>query len=94
VVVRASVAALDMVSFPKRPPAPDAPFAASIPALTPTDRGAPAVLAGTLAAAEALHAIVRDGLRAGSRADAPLPIRHLRLPLDGGEPLAQVVGAR
>jgi len=98
VVVRASFSALDMVSFPKRPPAPDAPFAASIPALTPTDRGAPAVLAGTLAAAEALHAIIRaegrgDG-RAEARGDAPLPIRHLRLPLDGGEPLAQVVGAR
>jgi hypothetical protein len=94
VVVRANFAALDMVSFPKRPPAPDAPFATSIPALTPTDKGAPAVLAGTLAAAEALHAIVRAGSRADTDDDGPLPIRHLRLPLDGGEPLAQVVGAR
>jgi hypothetical protein len=89
VVLRASATALDLVSFPKRPPAPDAPFAASIPAQTPTAGGAPAVAAGALAAAEALHAIVR----ASGPAATPLPIRHLRLPFDGGDPLVQVVGA-
>jgi hypothetical protein len=87
VVVRAEATAIDVVSFPERPPAPDAPFAASIPARTPTDGGAPGVLAGVLAAAETLHALLRGS-------DDGVPIRHVRLPLDGGDPLAQVVGAR
>jgi hypothetical protein len=86
VVVRGEPTAIDLVSFPERPPAPDAPFATSIPAHTPTDAGPAAVLAGTLAAAEALHVLVRgDGL---------VPIRHLRLPLDESEPLTQVIGAQ
>ena len=48
---------------------------------------ASAVLAGTLAAAEALHVIVRE-------ASGPFTprIRHLRLPLDGREPLVQEIG--
>ncbi len=44
------------------------------------------MLAGTLAAAEALHVLVRG--------DDVVPIRHLRLPLDEGDPLTQVIGAR
>jgi hypothetical protein len=86
VVVRAETTALDMVSFPEQPPAPDAPFAASIPARTPTDGGAAAVAAGALAAAEAVHILLRG--------QTAVPIRHLRLPLDGGDPLSQVIGAR
>jgi hypothetical protein len=92
VVVRAAIGAVDLVSFPERPPAPDAPFAASIPARTPSDAGAAAVLAGVLAAAEAMHALVRGGEAA--EAIPSVPIRHLRLPLDGGDPVAQVIGAR
>jgi len=50
--------------------------------------GAADVVAGTLAAAEALVRIARvDGGVDGGR------IRHLRLPLDGGAPVAQELGA-
>jgi hypothetical protein len=45
------------------------------------------VAAGALAAAEALQVL------AGAEG-APGFARHLRLPLDGGEPIAQEIGAR
>lgn len=91
VAVRAQHDGVDMVSFPRRPPAPDATIAAPVAAAAPPDDGPAAVLAGTMAAAEALWILVR-GAEAG---DSPLPapsIRHLRLPLDGREPLAQEIG--
>ncbi len=47
------------------------------------------LLAGTLAAAEALQAIVREA--AGPFTPS---VRHLRLPLDGREPLVQEIGQR
>ena len=84
VVVRATSDFVDLVSFPRRAPAPDASLEVPSSHATPTDRGAAAVLAGTLAAAEALTSLARG--------DAPA--RHLRLPLDGGAPLAQQIGAR
>jgi hypothetical protein len=90
IAVRAQRDAVDMISFSGRAPSPaarpDVPFQA---AATPTENEASAVLAGTLAAAEALHVIVREG----SGPFAP-SIRHLRLPLDGREPLVQEIGAR
>jgi hypothetical protein len=90
IAVRAQRDAVDMVSFSGRAPATGArgavPFQA---AATPAEDDASAVLAGTLAAAEALHVIVREG--AGPFSPS---IRHMRLPLDGREPLVQEIGAR
>jgi sulfur-carrier protein adenylyltransferase/sulfurtransferase len=88
IFVRATPEAVDMVSFSGRAPSADAraevPFKAA--ATKPASDGS-AVLAGTLAAAEALQAIVRE-------AAGPFKprIRHLRLPLDGREPLVQEIG--
>jgi hypothetical protein len=90
IAVRATPEAVDMVAFSGRAPSPEArpgtPFQA---ASTPSSDDASAVLAGTLAAAEALHAIVREA----SGPFAPR-IRHVRLPLDGREPLVQDIGQR
>jgi hypothetical protein len=88
IFVRATAEAVDMVSFSGRAPSPGArptvPFQA---AATPAANDASAVLAGTLAAAEALHVIVRE-----SSGPFEPRIRHLRLPLDGREPLVQEIG--
>jgi len=88
IAVRATPEAVDMVAFSGRAPASEArgevPFRA---ASTPSSDGASAVLAGALAAAEALHAIVREA----SGPFAP-GTRHVRLPLDGREPLVQAIG--
>ena len=87
IFVRATPDAVDMVSFSGRVPASDArgdvPFKA---AGTPAAGDAQAVLAGTLAAAEALHVIVRE-------ASGPFSpqVKHVRLPLDGREPLVQEI---
>jgi hypothetical protein len=88
VAARATPDAVDLVVFSGRVPSPDAradvPFKA---AETPAANDASAVLAGTLAAAEALQMIVRE-------ASGPFTpsIRHLRLPLDGRDPLVQELG--
>jgi hypothetical protein len=88
IFVRATGDAVDLVVFSGRVPSPDAradvPFQA---AETPAANDASAVVAGTLAAAEALQMIVRD-------ASGPFTpsIRHLRLPLDGRDPLMQEIG--
>lgn len=88
IFVRATATEVDLVSFSGRVPSPDAPPSIPFKAAAPTTDGAAAVLAGTLAATEALHVIVRE-------ASGPFPqkIRHLRLPLDGREPLVQEIGA-
>ena len=57
-------------------------------AAAPAEDGAAGVLAGTLAAAEALHALIAEP-GAGSTT-----VKHLRLPLDGREPLRQEIPAR
>ena len=88
IFVRATADAVDMVSFSGRVPSADAraetPFTA---AGTPTANDGSAVLAGTLAAAEALQLIVRE-----SSGPFSPRIRHMRLPLDGREPLVQEIG--
>ena len=88
IFVRATRDAVDMVAFSGRVPSPDAradvPFQA---AATPTEEAATAVLAGTLAASEALQMIVRE-----SSGPFTPQIRHLRLPLDGREPIVQQIG--
>jgi len=89
IVARATPAQVDVISFPRRAPAPDASM--EIPpqaAASSAPGGAADVVAGTLAAAEALVRLARvDGHVDGGR------IRHLRLPLDGGAPLSQELGA-
>jgi hypothetical protein len=88
IFVRATATEVDLVSFSGRVPSPDAQANVPFKAAAPATNAASAVLAGTLAAAEALHVIVRE-------ASGPFPqkIRHLRLPLDGREPLVQEIGA-
>jgi len=89
IAVRAQADVVDLVSFARRPPTPDATATAPFVAAAPSDTGPAAVLAGALAAAEALQVLVRAG--------DPSPtsrIRHMRLPLDGREPLAQEIGHR
>jgi hypothetical protein len=87
IYVRATATEVDLVSFSGRAPSPDAPVPVPFNAAAPATNEASAVLAGTLAAAEALHVLVRE-------ASGPFPqkIRHLRLPLDGREPLVQEIG--
>ena len=90
--MRASGDVVDVLSFP-RAAADQAPAASDGPgipfkAAAPGDDGAASVLAGTLAAAEALHVLISEP-GAGSKV-----VKHLRLPLDGREPLRQEIPAR
>jgi hypothetical protein len=89
VVVRGGADLVDLVSTPRRPPAPDAALDVAPRAAARPDDGAAAVLAGALAAAEALQLLAGAPRPAG-----PTTMRHLRLPLDGRDPLAQEIGAR
>jgi hypothetical protein len=88
IVARATPGQIDVISFPRRAPVPDASLEVPPQAAAPAPPGAADLVAGTLAAAEALVRIAGvDGHTDGGR------IRHLRLPLDGGAPLAQELGA-
>jgi hypothetical protein len=88
IVARATPAQVDVISFPRRAPAPEASLEVPPQAAASSAPGAADVVAGTLAAAEALVRIAGvDGHVADGR------IRHLRLPFDGGAPLAQELGA-
>ncbi len=83
VVMRTGVGGIDLIAFRRQGPCPHAPLDFSrAPAVSAvaTDEAA-AVLAGTLAATEALWILAHP--------EAPPRARHLRLPLDGGSPLAQ-----
>ncbi|HVV48418.1 MAG TPA: ThiF family adenylyltransferase [Polyangia bacterium] len=86
VVARATPAQVDLLSFPRRAPAPDASLEVPPQAAAASAPGAAEVVAGTLAAAEALVRL------AGADGDIGRT-RHLRLPLDGGAPVAQEIGA-
>ena len=88
IVARATPAQVDVISFPRRAPAPDASLEAPPQTAASSAPGAAEVVAGTLAAAEALVRLAG----VGSQVDGGR-IRHLRLPLDGGAPLAQELGA-
>ena len=83
VVVRAQADLVDLLSFPRRPPAVEAPLDTPAVRAPRARNGAAAVVAGALAAAEALHVLV-------GRAPRPAA-RHLRIPLDGEAPLAQEI---
>jgi molybdopterin/thiamine biosynthesis adenylyltransferase len=79
----------ELISFRRQGPCPHAALDVPIQADPATGAiggaaGAAAVVAGTLAAAEALHALLRTG---GGAARA----RHLAVPLSGGEPRAQEI---
>ncbi|HLK93787.1 MAG TPA: ThiF family adenylyltransferase [Polyangia bacterium] len=85
VVARATPEQVDLISFPRRAPAPQTSLDVPAQAAAPGAPGAADVVAGTLAAAEALVRI------AGVDGDIGR-VRHLRLPLDGGAPVAQELG--
>ncbi len=89
VVARAEPDRVDLLSFPRRAPDPGAELdVRARPAHAAAD-GATGVLAGTLAAAEALATLVRHDAEQRTRS-----ARHLRLPVDGGGPLAQDIPRR
>jgi hypothetical protein len=71
----------DVVSFRQHGPCPHAPLDVPRVAAVPLPEGAASVVAGALAAAEALHVLV--GRASAARA------RLLRVPLDGGDAVAQ-----
>jgi hypothetical protein len=85
VVARATPGQVDVLSFPRRAPAPAASLEVPRQRAAATTSGAADVVAGTLAAAEALVRIAPVDGDIGR-------VRHLRLPLDGGTPVAQELG--
>jgi hypothetical protein len=89
VVARAEADRVDLVAFPRRPPDPGAEIDIRARPSQRAADGPTGVLAGALAAAEALAALVRDVDTSSGRSK-----RHLRLPVDGGEPIAQDIGQR
>jgi len=87
IVLRDDEAAADVVSFRAHGPCPHAPLDVPVLAAVPRPEGAASVVAGTLAASEALHVLLAHEASA-SRARAGRA-RHLRVPLDGGDATAQ-----
>jgi hypothetical protein len=84
IVLRGDEDAADVVSFRAHGPCPHAPLDVAPLAVIPLPDGAASVVAGTLAAAEALHVLLGGETPARSgRA------RHLRVPLDGRDAMAQ-----
>jgi hypothetical protein len=81
VVARGRAGGVDVISFREHGPCPHAALDVPEHAAEPVSAGAEAVLAGTLAAAEAAWRLARP---------EPPRARHLRLGADG-EPLAQVI---
>ncbi len=89
VVARAEPDRVDLIAFPRRPPDPDAEIDVRARPSQRAADGPTGVLAGALAAAEALAALVRDDSTSPGRGK-----RHLRLPVDGGQAIAQDIGGR
>ena len=85
VVLRGDEATADVVSFRAHGPCPHAPLDVPPVATVPPPEGPASVVAGTLAASEALHVLVGHGTIAARAGRA----RHLRVPLDGREATAQ-----
>jgi len=75
----------DVVSFRRHGPCPHTPLDVPSRAATTGSDGPAAVVAGTVAAAEALWVLGAEGDPAQPRA------RHLRLPLDGGDAVAEEI---
>jgi hypothetical protein len=89
VVARAEPDHVDLLAFPRRPPDPGADVDIRARRAARHPDGATGVLAGALAAAEALATLVRDENSSSGRGK-----RHLRLPVDGGDAIAQDIGGR
>ena len=89
VVTRAEPDRVDLVAFSRRPPDPGAQIDLRARPSQRAADGPTGVLAGALAAAEALAALVRESGASSARGK-----RHLRLPVDGGEAIAQDIGGR
>jgi hypothetical protein len=83
VIARAQAEAVDVIAFRQHGPCPHAALDVPARPADPNDGGAAAILAGTLAATEALWILATPG--------TPPRARHLRLPLDGGEPQTQEI---
>jgi hypothetical protein len=86
ITMRANVddATVDILSFRKHGPCPHAPLDVPVLAAVAIPDGAASVVAGTAAAAEALHLLIGD-------AQSTARARHLRLPLDGGDATTQEI---
>jgi hypothetical protein len=85
IIVRGTAERVDVVSFPRRAPNDAASLDVPARAAELTVPGAADVVAGTLAAGEALVRLAAVDGDIGR-------IRHLQLPLDGGAPVAQEIG--
>jgi len=87
VVFRGRDEAVDLIAFRHQGPCPHAPLEvptqASVSSQHGDGDGATAIVAGTLAATEALHLLLGNG--------GPARARHLTLPLDGREPRTQEI---
>jgi hypothetical protein len=83
IVVRGREDLVDVLSFPSTPADPEASLDVPLRRAEPQRAGAAAVVAGTLAAAEALQVLV-------GRAPRP-SARHMRVPLDGRPPQVQEI---
>jgi hypothetical protein len=84
IFMRGADEVVDVIAFRRHGPCPHAELDVPVPDAAPAgDEGAEAVIAGALAAAEALGILAAP--------DAPPRARHLRLPLAGGAPLAQEI---
>lgn len=81
IAVRGRDEGVELVSFRRNGPSPDAPLDVPTQPSTPPSERSAAVVAGTLAATEIIHTLLHNG------GDAPA--RHLSLPLDGRPPRAQ-----
>jgi hypothetical protein len=84
IVVRGGETIADVVSLRKHGPCPHAPLDVPFVAAVPAPEGAASVVAGTLAASEALQVLLANDVPARSAR-----ARHLRVPLDGGDATAQ-----
>jgi hypothetical protein len=82
VVTRAEGGAADVLAFRKHGPCPHAPLDVPVQAAASSPPGAADVVAGTLAASEALWILIGDRANT-SRA------RHVRVPLDGRDATSQ-----
>jgi hypothetical protein len=81
ITMRADEGAADVVAFRAHGPCPHMPLDVPPVAAVAAPDGAASVVAGTLAAAEALHIIVGSGGTARAH--------HLRVPIDGGDAVTQ-----
>jgi hypothetical protein len=86
VVARSQEHAAELISFPAHGPCPHAPLDIPARSAAAAPDGPGAVVAGTLAAAEAIHSLLGTGGGAGDgRA------RHLSLPTGSGDPRVQQI---